>query len=54
MSDKKDKSIVEIFVDVVVEHVMKDIVEVLKLLPECTGDDIHEVIENVFKGDDDE
>lgn len=54
MNDKKDKSIVEIFVDVVVEYVMKDIEEVLKLLPECTGDDVPEVIEKVFKGDNDE
>lgn len=38
-NDKKHKSSVEVLIDVVVEHVTKDIQEVLDLLPKCEGDD---------------
>lgn len=34
MSDKKDKSIVEVFVDTFVDYVSKDIQAVLDLLPD--------------------
>lgn len=42
MSDKKDKSLIEIVIDVVVDSVNKDIQTVLELLPddiESEGDD---------------
>jgi hypothetical protein len=38
----KDKSIVEIFVDVVVDRMTKDIQEVLDLLPDNIGDECTE------------